>query len=263
VNLTVRVRYEDPSCPPVDIEKAKLLGVSIDDVSVALQSTFGACCVNDFNRDDRVYRVQMQSDARFRAHREDLREISVRAAGGAMIPLTAIAAAVQQITGPDFIERFNLFRSARLSGGPAQDYSSGQALAVIENVAAQTLPTGYTLGDSRRRRSRRRRPVLEPIAAPRDRALVSRHESQRIVGFPHDPIRAFGRFLVDVHDDLIVIRRRTPRSTPPPRYAFTTAEHKKNTGSVDLISGRTGHLLPHPPPVIACLLPSHFAELVE
>ncbi len=128
----------------LDIEKAKLLGVSIDDVNVTLQSTFGAYYVNDFNRDGRVYRVQMQSDARFRAHPEDLREVSVRAAGGAMIPLTAIAA-VQQITGPDFIERFNLFPSARLSGGPAQGYSSGQALAAMEEVAAETLPTGYTL----------------------------------------------------------------------------------------------------------------------
>jgi HAE1 family hydrophobic/amphiphilic exporter-1/multidrug efflux pump len=128
----------------LDIEKAKLLGVSIDDVNVTLQSTFGAYYVNDFNRDGRVYRVQMQSDARFRAHPEDLREISVRAAGGAMIPLTAIAA-VQQITGPDFIERFNLFPSARLSGGPAPGYSSGQALAVMEEIAARELPTGYTL----------------------------------------------------------------------------------------------------------------------
>jgi HAE1 family hydrophobic/amphiphilic exporter-1/multidrug efflux pump len=128
----------------LDIEKAKLLGVNIDDVNVTLQSTFGAYYVNDFNRDGRVYRVQMQSDARFRAHPEDLREVAVRAAGGAMIPLTAIAT-VQQITGPDFIERFNLFPSARLSGGPAQGFSSGQALAVMEEVAAQTLPTGYTL----------------------------------------------------------------------------------------------------------------------
>jgi HAE1 family hydrophobic/amphiphilic exporter-1/multidrug efflux pump len=128
----------------LDIEKAKLLGVSIGDVNVTLQSTFGAYYVNDFNRDGRVYRVQMQSDARFRAHPENLREISVRAAGGAMIPLTAIAT-VQQITGPDFIERFNLFPSARLSGGPAAGFSSGQALEVMEEIAARELPAGYTL----------------------------------------------------------------------------------------------------------------------
>ena len=109
----------------IDIEKAKLLGVSIDDVNVTLQSTFGALYVNDFNRDGRVYRVQMQSDAKFRAHPEDLRDVSVRSADGAMIPLTALAT-VNQVTGPDFIERFNLFPSARLSGEPAPGYSSGQ-----------------------------------------------------------------------------------------------------------------------------------------
>jgi HAE1 family hydrophobic/amphiphilic exporter-1/multidrug efflux pump len=128
----------------VDIEKAKLLGVSLDDVNVTLQSTFGAFYVNDFNRQGRVYRVQMQSDAQFRGHPEDLRDVSVRAAGGAMIPLTAIAT-VNPKTGPDFIERFNLFPSARLSGEPAPGYSSGQALAAMEEVAAQVLPEGYTL----------------------------------------------------------------------------------------------------------------------
>ena len=128
----------------IDVEKAKLLRVNLDDVNVTLQSTFGAFYVNDFNRDGRVYRVQMQSDAKFRAHPEDLRDVFVRSADGAMIPLTAIAA-VEQVTGPDFIERFNLFPSARLSGEPAAGYSSGQALAAMEEVAAEVLPDGYTL----------------------------------------------------------------------------------------------------------------------
>jgi multidrug efflux pump len=128
----------------VDVEKAKLLGVSLDDVNVTLQSTFGSLYVNDFNREGRVYRVQMQSDAKFRAHPEDLRDVSVRSADGAMIPLTAIAT-VEQVTGPDFIERFNLFPSARLFGDPAPGYSSGQALAAMEEVAAEVLPDGYTL----------------------------------------------------------------------------------------------------------------------
>src|SRR6185503_3324805 len=128
----------------IDVEKAKLLRVNLDDVNVTLQSTFGALYVNDFNRNGRVYQVQMQSDAKFRAHPEDLRSVFVRSADGAMIPLTAIAA-VEQITGPDFIERFNLFPSARLSGEPAAGYSSGQGLAAMEAVAAEVLPDGYTL----------------------------------------------------------------------------------------------------------------------
>jgi HAE1 family hydrophobic/amphiphilic exporter-1/multidrug efflux pump len=128
----------------IDREKAKLLHVSLDDVNVTLQSTFGAFYVNDFNRGGRVYRVQMQSEAKYRAHPEDLRDVSVRSADGAMIPLTAIAT-VRETTGPDLIERFNLFPSARIFGGPAPRYSSGQGLATMEELAAKVLPEGYTL----------------------------------------------------------------------------------------------------------------------
>jgi multidrug efflux pump len=126
----------------MDREKAKLLGVSMDDVNITLQSTFGAFYVNDFNRGGRVYRVQMQSEGQFRAHPEDLRDVYVKSANGNMIPLTSIAKAVET-TGPDVLERFNLFPSARLFGGPAPGYSSGQALAVMEELAAKHLPEGY------------------------------------------------------------------------------------------------------------------------
>ncbi|HVY63913.1 MAG TPA: multidrug efflux RND transporter permease subunit [Gammaproteobacteria bacterium] len=128
----------------IDREKAKLLRVSLDDVNVTLQSTFGAFYVNDFNRDGRVYRVQMQSEAKYRAHPENLRDVSVRSADGAMIPLTAIAS-VREATGPDLIERFNLFPAARIFGGPGVGYSSGQGLATMEELAARVLPDGYSL----------------------------------------------------------------------------------------------------------------------
>ena len=128
----------------VDREKAKLLGVNLDDVNTTLQSTFGALYVNDFNREGRVYRVQMQSEGQFRAHPEDLRDVYVRASNGTMMPLTAIAK-VTESTGPDLVERFNLFPSGRLFGGPAPGYSSGQALAVMEELAAKNLPEGYAL----------------------------------------------------------------------------------------------------------------------
>jgi HAE1 family hydrophobic/amphiphilic exporter-1/multidrug efflux pump len=127
-----------------DLEKAKMLGVSLDDVNITLQSTFGAYYVNDFNRDGRVYRVQMQSDEAFRAHPESLRDVFVRAAGGTMVPLSALAT-ISQITGPDVIERFNMFPSARLFGSTSPGYSSGQSLEVMEQVAAQALPEGYEL----------------------------------------------------------------------------------------------------------------------
>jgi multidrug efflux pump subunit AcrB len=116
----------------------------LDDVNSTLQSTFGALYVNDFNRDGRVYRVLMQSDAKYRAYPEDLRNVSVRSADGSIIPLTAIAD-VRAVTGPDVIERFNLFPSARLFGNAGPGYSSGQALAAMEELAAQVLPEGYTL----------------------------------------------------------------------------------------------------------------------
>jgi multidrug efflux pump len=128
----------------IDLEQAKLKHVSLSDVNVTLQSTFGSYYVNDFDRNGRVYRVQLQSDAKYREHPEDLREVSVRSADGAMIPLTAIAT-VEETTGPDVIERFNLFPSARLFGGPAPGYSSGQGLAAMEELAAKVLPDGYSL----------------------------------------------------------------------------------------------------------------------
>jgi len=128
----------------VDVEKAKMLGISMDDVNVTLQSTFGAYYVNDFNRDGRVYRVHLQSEGAFRAHPEDLRDVHVRTANGTMVPLTAIAT-VGEGTGPDVIERFNLFPSARLFGEPAPGYSSGQALEIMEQLAAEHLPEGYSL----------------------------------------------------------------------------------------------------------------------
>jgi multidrug efflux pump len=128
----------------VDLEKAKLLGLSMDDINVTLQSTFGAFYVNDFNRSGRVYRVHLQSESEFRAHPENLRDAYVRTKSGTMVPLTAIATVVES-TGPDVIERFNLFPSARLFGDAAPGYSSGQALAAMEEVAAQVLPDGYSL----------------------------------------------------------------------------------------------------------------------
>jgi multidrug efflux pump len=91
-----------------------------------------------------VYRVQMQSESDYRAHPEDLRDVYVKTNTGSMVPLTAVAD-VAEVTGPDVIERFNLFPSARLFGEPSPGFSSGQALAAMEQVATQVLPDGYEL----------------------------------------------------------------------------------------------------------------------
>ncbi len=128
----------------LDREKAKLLGVNLADAFDAMQSTFGSMYVNDFNRAGRVFRVHLQADAPYRARPDDIRNVYVRSAGGAMIPMTAIAT-VREVAGPELVERYNVFPSAKLLGGPAPGYSSGDALRVMEELARQTLPEGYRL----------------------------------------------------------------------------------------------------------------------
>jgi multidrug efflux pump len=127
----------------VDREKAKILGVSLDEINTALQSTFGALYVNDFNRQGRVYRVQLQSEGQYRSHPEDLRDVYVRSESGEMMPLTALARVVETV-GPDVVERFNVFPAARIMGSPAPGRSSGEALDIMEQLAAQHLPEGYS-----------------------------------------------------------------------------------------------------------------------
>jgi hydrophobe/amphiphile efflux-1 (HAE1) family protein len=128
----------------LDREKAMTLGVSVPEVFDTLQSTFGALYVNDFNRSGRVYQVQLQSEPRFRAYPEDIRNVYVRARSGELVPLTAIAS-IREVTGPEIVERFNVFNSAKVIGGAAKGYSSGDALRVVEEVARQALPAGYQL----------------------------------------------------------------------------------------------------------------------
>ncbi len=128
----------------LDREKAKLLGIRIADVYDTLQSTFGALYVNDFNREGRVFRVHLQSEAEFRARPGDIRNVYVRAGDGAMVPLTALAT-VRESTGPEVIERYNVFPSAKILGDAAPGYSSGEALAAMEAVAREVLPDGYAL----------------------------------------------------------------------------------------------------------------------
>jgi HAE1 family hydrophobic/amphiphilic exporter-1/multidrug efflux pump len=128
----------------LDREKAKLLGVRIADVFDAMQSTFGALYVNDFNRAGRVFRVHLQSEAEFRARPEDIRNVYVRAGNGAMVPLNALIT-VRKSTGPEVIERYNVFPSAKVLGDAGPGYSSGEALAAMEEVAQQALPEGYNL----------------------------------------------------------------------------------------------------------------------
>ncbi|MDF0604508.1 multidrug efflux RND transporter permease subunit [Neisseriaceae bacterium TC5R-5] len=128
----------------LDRAKAKALGVPINSVFNTMQSTFGAFYVNDFNKFGRIFRVQLQAEADFRTRTEDLKKIYVRSQGGDMVPLSALIT-VEQTTGPENLERFNVYPAAKVVGGPAPGYSSGQAISALEAIAKETLPNGYAL----------------------------------------------------------------------------------------------------------------------
>src|SRR5258708_9784899 len=128
----------------VDGEKAISLGVPVQDVCDALQSTMAALYVNDFNKFGRTFRVQMQADAPFRSQPEDLGAVYVRSATSReMIPLKALIR-TSNLIGPEQLERFNGFLGAKVLGGGKPGVSSGEAIKAVEQVAAN-LPDGYTI----------------------------------------------------------------------------------------------------------------------
>jgi len=130
----------------VDREKARALGVPVNTIFEAMQATFGSLYVNDFTLYGRNFQVNLQSEAEFREKPENLRDVFVRGGGGGeMIPLSNLVS-VERIAGPDLIERFNVFPSAKIMGGPAPGYSSGQAIAAMEAVADEVLGIDYQLG---------------------------------------------------------------------------------------------------------------------
>lgn len=129
----------------LDRTKARALGVSISDVFTAMQSTFGSYYVNDFTLYGRTWQVSLQSESEFRRKPEDLSQVYVRASGGDLVPLTSLIK-VRRILGPDTYARFNVYPSAKFLGGPAPGYSSGQALAAIQEVADEVLGSDYRVG---------------------------------------------------------------------------------------------------------------------
>jgi hydrophobe/amphiphile efflux-1 (HAE1) family protein len=129
----------------VDRDKAKTLGVPISTIFEAMQGTFGSLYVNDFTLFGRTYRVSLSSEGEFRRSPDDLRHVFVRSQNNAMVPLNALVS-VKRIIGPDTVDRFNIFPAAKMLGGPAPGFSSGQAIAAIQEVVAQTLPSEYTIG---------------------------------------------------------------------------------------------------------------------
>jgi HAE1 family hydrophobic/amphiphilic exporter-1 len=127
----------------VDNDMVLKLGVSPADVNTTLGSFLGGAYVNDFNRFGRLFKVYVQAEPEYRTDPDDIRYFFVRGKSGQTVPLSALVS-TKSTFGPEYTNRFNLFRAAELTGSPAPGYSSDQALDALETVAKETLPTDMT-----------------------------------------------------------------------------------------------------------------------
>jgi hydrophobe/amphiphile efflux-1 (HAE1) family protein len=126
----------------IDRTKAQLLGVNVADVFGALQVFIGSSYVNDFNLFGRTFRVTVQADAPFRNDPQDVLKLRVRNASGGTVPLGSFTT-VRDISGPYRVPRYNLYPTAEIDGAAAPGFSQGQAIEVMEKLAAEMLPEGY------------------------------------------------------------------------------------------------------------------------
>ncbi|MEN9728413.1 MAG: hypothetical protein RL434_2779 [Pseudomonadota bacterium] len=126
----------------IDREKAKKLGVPVNDVFTTLQTFLGGYQVNDFTRFGRNYKVSMQAESEFRQEVTDISRLFVRNRSGEMLPLNTLTT-WEEGDGARFMQRYNLYRTAAFSGQPAQGASSGEAIQALTEVAAEVLPPGY------------------------------------------------------------------------------------------------------------------------
>src|SRR4051812_4659198 len=137
----------DPRVPQIEFQvnrdKVKTLGVSLSDVFFTLQTFLGGYYINDFNLYGRTYRVQTQAEGSQRTAPEDIDKFYVRStASGGMVPLSTVVQ-IRSINGPQYLERFNVYRAATINGTNAPGYSSGQAIDAMEQLA-RALPEGFS-----------------------------------------------------------------------------------------------------------------------
>ena len=125
----------------VDVDRDKVLkqGIALTDVYQTMQAFLGGLYVNQFNRFGRQWRVFLQAEGQERATPESIGEFYVRNNDGQMVPMSSLETS-KRIFGPQYTNRFNVFRAAQITGAAASGYSSGQALDVLEEVAKATLP---------------------------------------------------------------------------------------------------------------------------
>ncbi|CAN1518832.1 AcrB Cation/multidrug efflux pump [Methylophilaceae bacterium] len=153
-SLTPPKTFFRPTVPQllIEVDEAKAIsqGVRIADIYTTLQSTMGSYYVNDFNKNGRTYRVQLQAEAQFRMQAEDLGKVYVRsqpsagAPNGNMIPLSALSKVSNRV-GAEQLERYNGLLSAKVFGAGVPGVSSGDAIKAVERIAASNLPNGYQI----------------------------------------------------------------------------------------------------------------------
>jgi HAE1 family hydrophobic/amphiphilic exporter-1 len=126
----------------IDREKARSLGLPIGEITSAMQIYLGSSYVNDFDFNNRAYRVYVQADKAFRSEPRDLGQYYARTDRGHMVPLASVVR-VRETTAPQVINHFNLFRSAQVNGAAAPGFSSGEAIAEASRLAETALPPGF------------------------------------------------------------------------------------------------------------------------
>jgi hydrophobic/amphiphilic exporter-1 (mainly G- bacteria), HAE1 family len=126
----------------IDREKAKSLHVPLSQIIDTLSVFMGSAYINDFDFNNRSYRVYVQADKQFRSHPQDMKQYYVRSDSGAMVPLENLMS-IDQSSAPQVISHYNLFRSAELNGSAAPGFSSGQAINAMQELSAK-MPQGYT-----------------------------------------------------------------------------------------------------------------------
>src|SRR5229473_3346527 len=127
----------------IDRTKAQMLGINVPDVFAALQTYLGSYYVNDFNLLGRTFRVTAQAEDSYRLDPKDVLQIRVRNSSGNTVPLGSFTT-VRDVTGSYRVPRYNLYPAAELDGAPAPGYSQGEAIQTMQQLAAETLPDGFT-----------------------------------------------------------------------------------------------------------------------
>jgi len=123
----------------IDKEKALKLGVSLNDLYSTIGAFMGGAYVNDFTRFGRLYKTYIQAEPKYRVSEDQISNFFIKNKDGNMVPLATLAT-IRPIAGPDYTNRFNLFRSVEVTGSPAKGYTSAEAMTALEEVALEVLP---------------------------------------------------------------------------------------------------------------------------